>query len=258
MSFVHPAVAERLQQLLETPEESDLLLERWLRRFQAVKERSLRRTVLLEYLEGLDDASLLGLLVRLEQRARLGEAACRWLSTELALTPSVLLELPYDRLVDLHAAARDSKVPELVSRFVGTHSPASGVAPEGNPHLESSAGERTSAARHGDRMLLDRLLHDRDPRVVAMLLNNPQIVERDVVRMAAMRPTTAQILQSIAAHPRWGQRYRIRKAVAFNPHTPTLLARQILPTLLTQDLRELSSSPALTADLERELQRRRG
>lgn len=211
--------------------------------------------MLLECLEGVDDGSLLAMLVRIEQRARGGEAGCRWLSTELALTPSVLLQLPYDRLVDLHAAARESGVADLERRFLGSHR-AEELETEGNPHLEQSAGERTSAARQGDRLLLDRLLHDRDPRVVRMLLQNPRVVEQDVVRIAAMRPTSAEILEMIAGHPRWGQRYRVRKTIALNPHTPSLLARQILPTLLTQDLREFPAKGSLSDALSSELARR--
>lgn len=101
------------------------------------------------------------------------------------------------------------------------------------------------------RLVLDRLLHDRDPRVIAALLDNPRLAERDVVKIAAMRPTRAEVLACIAGHPRWATRYRVRKALAFNPATPLPLARALLPTLLHQDLVELAGS-AVVAPLLRD------
>jgi hypothetical protein len=248
MDTVHPAVVERLRALVDEPEAADALLAGWLRRFHAVADRPLRRAVLGALLTEADDGSLLGLLVRIEGRAAAGDAGCRALSAELALTPSVLDELPYARTADLYAAARAAELPRLAARFLGRRGDD---APReaNNPHLELSAGERTAAARGRDRLVLDRLLHDRDPRVIAALLDNPRVTERDVVRISAMRPTTATILGMVAAHPRWGQRYRVRKAVAFNPASPIGLSRPLLPTLLRQDLAELATSQVLSAEL---------
>jgi hypothetical protein len=188
-------------------------------------------------------------VLRLEARAKEGEANCRWLLTELALTPAILFELPYERLVDLYAAARDAELPQLAQRFLGSRSTQPDAPREGNPHLDRPAGVRTARARQGDRLELDRLRHDRDPRVISALLDHPQLVEGDVIRVAAMRPTSSVILEKIAAHPRWGQRYRVRKAIAFNPHTPPALSRQVLPTLLAQDLRDLAGSVLLPAEV---------
>lgn len=280
MQVAHPAVVERLRALLAEPAEADALLAPMLRRFLALKDRSLRRVALFEAMSALDDASLLGVLHRVDRRAAAGDAACRWLSTELALTPSVLLELPYERTVDLYAAAREADQADLARRFLGAHPPSGplhiarpaphrrpgphedvepvppgGIPPDRNPHFDASPGVRTAQARGRDRMVLDRLLHDRDPRVVAALLDNPRVTERDVVRIAAMRPTLPEILEQVAAHARWGHRYRVRKALAFNPATPWPLARQLLPTLLRQHLEELNGSRALTDDLREEVRR---
>ncbi len=242
MPVAHPAVVARLQELQQQPEQADVYLDRWLRRFMATRERELRRQVMYECLCEADDGTLLGVILRLEARAKEGEANSRWLLTELALTPAVLFELPYDRLVDLYAAARDAELPQLAQRFLGAQSLRPNAPNEGNPHLDRPAGVRTTQARKGDRLELDRLRHDRDPRVIRALLDHPRLVEGDVIRIAAMRPTSAVILENIAAHPRWGQRYRVRKAIAFNPHTPPALSMQVLPTLLAQDLRELAGN----------------
>ncbi|MDP2309331.1 MAG: hypothetical protein Q8P18_25145 [Pseudomonadota bacterium] len=252
MDTAPPAVVTRARELVEHPEDADPFVAIWLRRFAAVADRALRRTVLADLLAETDDGSLLGVLARIDARAANGEAACRALVAELALTPSVLNELPYERITDLYSAARVADLPRLSARFLGTRGDGKRVDPR-NPHLDTSAGARTSAARSVDRLVLDRLLHDRDPRVIRVLLDNPRITERDVVRIAAMRPTSTAILELIASHLRWGQGYRVRKTLAFNPATPFSLAAPLLPTLLRQHLAELASSQVLTPELRAEV-----
>lgn len=252
MDTAPPAVVDRARALVARPEEADPHVAIWLRRFAAVADRALRRTVLGDLLAETDDGSLLGVLARIDGRAAGGDAACRSLSAELALTPSVLNDLPYERIADLYAAARAADLPRLSARFLGRRGDGKAVDPH-NPHLDVSAGERTSAARSADRLVLDRLLHDRDPRVIGVLLDNPRITERDVVRIAAMRPTSTAILELVAAHGRWGQRYRVRKTLAFNPASPFSLAAPLLPTLLRQHLAELSTSQVLTPELRSEV-----
>ena len=123
-----------------------------------------------------------------------------------------------------------------------------------NEYASESVGERCSAARGRDRFKLDRLLHDRDYRVIRVLLENPLLVERDVVKIAAMRPTRPEILEHVAKHRKWASRYPVRKAIGSNPHTPLSVARRLLPSLLRQDLRAISQAGSISVEL-RELAR---
>lgn len=249
MPTAHPAVLERVAALLAEPATADPMVDAWLRRFRAIADRSLRRTVLRSCLEEADDGTLLGTIPRLEARAESGDAGCRWMITELALTPSVVLELPYDRLAELYVAATAAGQTLLARRFLHDRPRPDAPDAEDNPALDRSAGERTALARTRNRLTIDRLVRDRDPRVIAVLLDNPVVTERDVIRIAATRPAPPEVLQLIAAHPRWPARYSIRKALAFNPYTPTTLARHLLPTLLHQDLVLMAGSHVLAPDL---------
>lgn len=246
-------MVERVAILRGEPDLADPFINRWYQRFVAVADQKLRRTVLRDCLLQTDDGTLLGALSRLDTRAEQGDPACRWMATELALTPSILLDLPYDRLADLYLAARATGLDRVVLRLHGDR-PGIGTPSTENPHLDASAGVRTARARSRDRHVLDRIAHDRDPRVIAALLDNPLVTERDVIRVAALRPTNPEVLRVVAAHARWRGRYRVRKALAFNPATPTSLARQLLPTLLRQDLVEIAGSGVLTAELREEVQ----
>lgn len=257
MGQAHPSVVERIGQLRARPGEADLALARWLRRFSAVADRPLRRTVLGDCLAEADDGTLVALLDRIETRSAAGDPTCRWIHTELALTPALLHELPYERLVELYAAAREAGPAGVAARLLtGPRVAVPDPAGEENPRLDRSAGERTTLARARDRLVLDRVAHDRDPRVIRVLLDNPRLTERDVVRVAALRPTTPAILELIAGHPRWASRYAVRKALAFNPATPPELARHLLPTLLRQDLETMVQSQVLHATLREELRQR--
>ena len=88
--------------------------------------------------------------------------------------------------------------------------------------------------------MIDRLLHDRNWRVIELLLNNPLLTERDVIAIAARRPTRPEILAIVASHPKWSSRYRVRKALVCNPYTPHALGKQLISTLMAQDLKSLS------------------
>ncbi len=247
------AAVARAEFVQGSSEEADQWLDRWLHKFSVIPDRALRRNVLVELIESTDDGTLIGMLPRLDARAEGGERSVRWLQTELALTPSVFSDLPYERVADLYAIALAVGADRQAARFLADKPcPGPRIGAE-NPHLDLSPGERTAKARGDDRMTLDRLMHDRDPRIIKALLDNPRVVERDVIRVAAMRPTRPEILEMIAAHPRWSPRHRVRKALAFNPYTPTTLARQLLPTLLRQDLAELEGSRVLPPELRGEL-----
>jgi hypothetical protein len=101
-------------------------------------------------------------------------------------------------------------------------------------------GVRRALARRNDIGLIERLLGDPDPAVVANLLNNPRITELEVVRMAARSPVREEVLATIARHPRWGIQYRVRLTLALNPGTPTGITLGLLHLLLDQDLEAIA------------------
>ncbi len=109
-----------------------------------------------------------------------------------------------------------------------------------------SLGERKSIARRRDRNLLARVIRDPHPDVIRVLLDNPALVEDDVVRLCARRPVPAQVLAQVFRHPRWILRYRVRLALALNPHTPEEVALQLLPHLSPADLREVALSAQIS------------
>lgn len=103
-------------------------------------------------------------------------------------------------------------------------------------------GERKALARRPTRQVLEKLLADPDPSVIRLLLNNPKVIEDDVVRLAARRPNRPDVLAEIAKSPRWAHRRRVRMALILNPSTPAEIAVPLVGLLMRSELRLVQSS----------------
>jgi len=112
---------------------------------------------------------------------------------------------------------------------------------EAAPRPKEPVGFRISLARRPVRRLLDRLLFDPDARVVRTVLGNPQLTEVDVIKLAASRRASPEVLQVIAQDDRWIARYPVKVALANNPTTPPRVVLGLLPYLLRQDLQALAA-----------------
>ncbi|MCA9601527.1 MAG: hypothetical protein KC417_05870, partial [Myxococcales bacterium] len=110
-------------------------------------------------------------------------------------------------------------------------------------------GERKTLARTSDRRLILKALRDPHPDVIRILLKNPRLIEDDVVRLAATRPIDPSILLAVFTDLRWVLRYRVRRTLVYNPHTPLDVALQLALNLNDQDLRAVSDSKSLRAEL---------
>jgi hypothetical protein len=89
-------------------------------------------------------------------------------------------------------------------------------------------------------VLFQAYRHD-DSRFRKLLLSEPWICERDVVNMAALRPSTEAMLLTIAQCDRWFFCERVREALGANPYTPSWLVATLLPTLPHRTRRALRS-----------------
>lgn len=250
--------------LAQTQGPAHTLAEDLCLRVNAQSDRSLLPQVLQTFFDRVDDASLVATLALLHRKGRSGQARYRRVAMELALNAQLFRRLDYDRIQDLHAIAAAVDLPQVSALFLsGPHDPRGRLAEESgpeNPHLEISLGARKAAARNtrfnnANRDTLDRLLRDRNPAVVRLLLQNSRVIERDVVRMAAQRPGNPACLQAIADHPRWAQRYAVRKALACNPRTPHPVAERLMRTLMRQDLRFIAGTSNLPERVRSEAKR---
>jgi hypothetical protein len=108
------------------------------------------------------------------------------------------------------------------------------------PRPKEPVGLRISLARQPVAKALERLLFDPDAWVVGTILGNPRLTETEVVKLAASRRTTPEVLEVIAQDGRWIARYPVKVALANNPATPSRVVFGLLPYLLHQDLRAVA------------------
>lgn len=227
------------------------------KRVLSIHERAMRRTLVVEFASVLTPTELVFSLNHIHTRAFHGNPSARELMQEFALEPSAVSQLPYDTLKEAYGIARERGLENIQGLFFSgasgsqnkpiQHMDTQGIST--NEHLELPLGWRRKAARESNRNMLDRLLHDQNWRVIDLLLDNPRITERDVVKIAARRPTQPAIIDLVAKHPKWSGRYKVRKAIVCNPKTPYALARSLLDTLLQQDIREVIGLGVLDGQL---------
>jgi hypothetical protein len=193
-------------------------------------------------------AAILEAALRLARRSE-KDGAVGW-----SLCRAVLPDggLGYERRADIYRAARELGL--LAAGLLLAPLPLR-TAPRGEPSEaaagDMSLGHRRSLARSLPRDQIDRLAADADPRVVRELLRNPKLTEREVLRMATRRPARADVLETIAAAPRWSARLPVRSALARNPYTPPSLALRLLPHLPRTQLRQIAGDGTLHPELQR-------
>ncbi|MDB4966093.1 MAG: hypothetical protein JWN44_1782 [Myxococcales bacterium] len=156
-------------------------------------------------------------------------------------------DLGYERHAALYAAARTLANQQLARLLLTAQPPPPGTpqAAELPGGREITLGERKSLARGRRREVLDRLLRDPDETVLTILLANPRITEADVVRLAARRPTTAGAQRTILRCERFIARYAVKRALVFNPYTPTDLAARLIVLLTRPDQQAVAHDASL-------------
>jgi hypothetical protein len=121
-----------------------------------------------------------------------------------------------------------------------------GYAREEEAKMEMlTLGERRSLSKSFRKDTLDRLLADPDPMVVANLLDNPKVTEKEVVKVASRRPNSPEILRLIAGHRVWSKRQGVRRAVAMNPYAPPRTSVALLELMLIQDIIRVAEDKSL-------------
>lgn len=117
-------------------------------------------------------------------------------------------------------------------------------------------GERKSLARSWRRDVIERMLADPSPDVVALLLANPHLTEDDILRIATARRSSGAVLQLVLRSRRWGCNGRVRRALVQNPRLPVPTALRLLGLLNRRELAEVAKRPRLPPPLSAAIARR--
>ncbi len=110
-------------------------------------------------------------------------------------------------------------------------------------------GERKALARRPTRKTMEKLFADPHPAVIRTLLQNPKVIEDDIVRLAARRPNDPAILAAVAGSPRWAHRVKVRLTIVLNPDTAPAVAIPLLALLMRPELKLVADTPGLAPAL---------
>lgn len=147
----------------------------------------------------------------------------------LARAMSLLPTLPWTSLLQI---AQVPRTPPVVRRQ------AERKLLERLPRM--TLGEKIALARRAHRPLFRELMAGSDNQVLTALLDNPRVVENDVLLMVNTSPAQPEFFIAIGRHHRWAQSYRVRVALAECARAPLPLVLSAMVQLNPADLRRLA------------------
>ena len=117
--------------------------------------------------------------------------------------------------------------------------------------MAQQASPDAERARSAAQEEIPALLGHANEEVLTALLENPHFDENHLCVLLERKDLPEMLLEEIARQKVWLRSYRIKRRLAFHPHTPRLLAMRLARELYLMDLVRLSLLPAAPAELQR-------
>lgn len=105
--------------------------------------------------------------------------------------------------------------------------------------LTMALGEKIALARRAHRALFPPLTASGDEQILGALLDNPRLVENDILVILNTVEVPVVFLAEIARHRRWGSYRGARRAIVELDSTPLPLALSLLVQMSASDLRHV-------------------
>lgn len=106
------------------------------------------------------------------------------------------------------------------------------------------------------------LVRDTNRLVADAAITSPRIQENEILRIAANRSVSSDVIRTIGESREWMKSYPIKVVLSQNPRTPLPIAMRILLTLREADLKRIAISRsvpgAISAAAKREMQKKKG
>ena len=206
----------------------------------AVPDAAMRSHILAEKVQGLAPAQAAELLQHIIVWAsRRKGPYC--LALDALSVPLLTQRMGNPFMSDLYTAAQDKGFDELVS-LLSRPEASRTTDQEPDPQEDFPAGVRVSRAKKLKGTELARMFADSNPRVIRALLQNPALTESDVLKLCSRRPACADVQREVFGSRKWVARYSVKKALIFNPYTPTELGLKLVHFLMMQDVRLVAQS----------------
>jgi len=118
------------------------------------------------------------------------------------------------------------------------------------PRPDHRTAELAARATKAPRHLLAPFFKESAKEVLLGLARNPNLMERDLLRLLERKDLPVEVLREIAAHREANRNYGVKLALARHPRTPRLVSLPILKYLYLFDLLRVVHTPAVPADVK--------
>jgi hypothetical protein len=114
---------------------------------------------------------------------------------------------------------------------------------------DSDSDRKQALTATGDE--LATLVHHHATDVLLALLDNPALDETQLCLLLDRKDLPAEILEEVSTRKNLVKNYRVKRALAFHPHTPRLTSLRLIKNLYLMDLAQLALSVGVQAELKR-------
>lgn len=115
---------------------------------------------------------------------------------------------------------------------------------------ENSLAELAERAAVSPRHKIEAFFGETTKEVLVAFARNPNLLERDLLRLLARKDLPGEVIREIAAHKEAARNYAVRLALTRHPRTPRLVSLPLLKFLHLFDLVSVSQSPAVPSDVK--------
>lgn len=117
------------------------------------------------------------------------------------------------------------------------------------PDPRRDLAERVERAAVAPRHLLEAFFGDAAKEVLVALAQNPNLRDRDLLRLLQRKDLPREALQAVAAHKEAARNYPVQLALARHPRTPRFVVLPLLKSLYLFDLVRVSQTPGVPTDV---------
>lgn len=119
-----------------------------------------------------------------------------------------------------------------------------------SPESKEVLAERVEVAAVAPRHRLDTLFKETSKEVLVALARNPNLLERDLLRLLERKDLPREVIQQIAAHKEAAQNYAVKLALVRHPKAPRLISLPLLKFLYLFDLVRVCQTPGVPTDVK--------
>jgi hypothetical protein len=110
-------------------------------------------------------------------------------------------------------------------------------------------GEKVALARRAHRAIFRVLIGTGDGQILSALLNNPRLVENDILVILNTSEPPPEFFNELAGHRKWGPYIRVKRALVECPNTPLPVALSVLVQYSVAELRRILERPHLVENV---------